>query len=1377
MLIKLKVDRRNRINQEPQHQRSQSQPENRTQHRRNTRGRTRLYQTRPVAPPLSTRLPPSLSSTPLQTRSGNLSPINTTFDFNTQTRSPTPGTPKSPASPEVRERSLSPIANQRQYQQDLLTGSSPYTLGNEEIVYRAIAGSSRNNQDLINFDNSDRLIIGPGSEIGDDEIQSDNTIADEQENENNFQYNLDNILPEYNNIINNNQEDDYNFEINNQDGNNSPSGESSESSDSQEENEESEEEMAMLVKPPKFSATSQEDPSEWFDDYELATNANGWNDERKKNAMGAYLKKGAREWYLEWATINDAHDWAALRRAFTAKYCNDDFHEQWLDELRGLKQRKGESVEDYYYSVKRMANRAGIDGVATLPYFIRGLLPEIRAVVKTHAPVNLAAALTKAKQYEQGKGEIKKHKKKYKRYESSSDSSDSSESEDEKSRRKRKEQKKKKNKKPNSDEELDELTKRFEKLQINLMQQVSNMTKNFERQNRGGNNREVYPKNNNFNNNNNLPRRCYNCNEVGHFARDCLSEKKQHQFGKNISYVEYDNESDDGEYEIYEAIRNKPNTRSTSLRKPGRPPKTPAPPKVQFNPEVKYKEPEILVDFEEDPFDETINDIEMKDDPPKKIIKPKVQRTKRQPSIIDQLTSYDIADDILNSPANVKIGQMLQYPDQKRNLTKILKRSATPSNYVETGEEKRTTAAKCYVRIKGNPVAAVLDSGAAVSIITEKLRRQLGLRTETPSNIIVITANGTKQRALGEIHSVGIAVKNLLIPMKLRVIDSTESNLLLGTDFFEKTQAQWDFKTCNIKLRYEGQEVDVETTHSDHINTNQISNNEYDDEYEDDNDIQNDLEYELEEEEGLQELESFQSECICPQHNDKLPRHMVEENPAIFFTNCEREQTKENNEDEKPISKQQGILNEQQTNETDKLFLDNIDVFAENISEEGQTIELTQTHIVEHEIKTNDAEPIKQRPYRIAPSENQFVKNELDAMLDKGIIRESTSPWASPIVIVPKKNNKKRICIDYRRLNKVTEKDVYPLPIIDDILEMFDGAKWFSTLDLASGYWQVAVKEEDKRKTAFVTKHGLYEFNVMPFGLCNAPATFQRLMDKVLSRFIGKFLVVYLDDVTIYSQTFDEHMTHLKTVFKTLRKAQLKLNRDKCHFFLHSIKFLGHEITRQGILPDEEKIDKVKNFPTPHNLRTLRGFIGLASYYRKFINKFSDIAKPLNKLLQKDEPFVWSKEQRKAFELLKHHLITAPILQHPKYDKPFYLHTDASSFGLGAVLAQKDEENKREFAIAYASRSLNTAEKNYSATDLECLAVIWAVEYFRHYFGTDHFYVVTDHSALKWLHTSELKGRRARWILRLEPYNYTIIHRAGRKHNNADSLSRLPQSD
>jgi RNase H-like domain found in reverse transcriptase len=223
------------------------------------------------------------------------------------------------------------------------------------------------------------------------------------------------------------------------------------------------------------------------------------------------------------------------------------------------------------------------------------------------------------------------------------------------------------------------------------------------------------------------------------------------------------------------------------------------------------------------------------------------------------------------------------------------------------------------------------------------------------------------------------------------------------------------------------------------------------------------------------------------------------------------------------------------------------------------------------------------------------------------------------------------------------------------------------------------------------------------------------------------------------------------------------------------VKLLGHVINREGIQPDDDKIVKVKDFPKPTTIRQLRGFLGLASYYRKFIKNFSSIARPLNSLLEKDTPFEWMDDHQQAFETLKRHLIMAPILRYPNFSQPFYLHTDASGTGIGAVLAQK--ENKKEYAVAYASRSLNKAERNYSTTELECLAVIWAVEHFHQYLGTQHFFLITDHSALQWLKTTELKGRRARWILRLESYNFTIKHRAGRKHNNADAMSRMYETE
>jgi hypothetical protein len=394
-------------------------------------------------------------------------------------------------------------------------------------------------------------------------------------------------------------------------------------------------------------------------------------------------------------------------------------------------------------------------------------------------------------------------------------------------------------------------------------------------------------------------------------------------------------------------------------------------------------------------------------------------------------------------------------------------------------------------------------------------------------------------------------------------------------------------------------------------------------------------------------------------------------------------------------------------------------------------------------------------------------------MMKHKLIRPSNSPWTSPVVLVKKKNGKLRFCVDYRKLNNVTKKDAYPLPRIDEMLNTLAGSHWFSTLDLASGYWQVAMHPRDKEKTAFVTRYGTYEFNVMPFGLCNAPATFQRLMDRVYEGIAWKFVVVYLDDTIVYSRTFDDHLKHLNEVFRRIKQAGLRLNIEKCNFWMQRLPFLGHIIAPSGIAPDPTKIEAVQKIQPPQNITQLRSFLGLAGYYRQFIQNFSAVAKPLNRLLQKDEPYRWTHIQQEAFNELKDRLTAAPILAYPNFRKTFILATDASYYGFGATLSQLDQ-NHKEHPIAYASKSLRKEEVNYGATELECAAVVWAIEHFHKYLGATKFILVTDHSALKWLRTAEPKGRIGRWILKLQPYNFEIFHKPGRIHSNVDALSRLP---
>ena len=318
-----------------------------------------------------------------------------------------------------------------------------------------------------------------------------------------------------------------------------------------------------------------------------------------------------------------------------------------------------------------------------------------------------------------------------------------------------------------------------------------------------------------------------------------------------------------------------------------------------------------------------------------------------------------------------------------------------------------------------------------------------------------------------------------------------------------------------------------------------------------------------------------------------------------------------------------------------------------------------------------------------------------------------------------------------------------------------------------------------REKTAFITKFGTFEFKVMPFGLCNAPATFQRTMDKVLKDLKDKFVMVYLDDVIIYSKTFNEHLQHIEQVFERIQSANLRLKAEKCKFAANELQFLGHVVGSEGVKPDPEKVDKIVNYPVPKNIRELRGVLGLFSYYRRFIKDFSQRADPLYELLKKESNYEWTEKQQKAFEELKQKITTAPVVKYPDFEQPFFLYTDASITGVGAVLAQKDGKN--EHVIAYASRTLTPAERNYGITELECLAIVWAVKYFRHYIYGSKLTIVTDHSALTWLlnSASESTNRRLeRWKIMLSEYDFEIYYRKESIHQNADALSRLnPTSD
>lgn len=447
------------------------------------------------------------------------------------------------------------------------------------------------------------------------------------------------------------------------------------------------------------------------------------------------------------------------------------------------------------------------------------------------------------------------------------------------------------------------------------------------------------------------------------------------------------------------------------------------------------------------------------------------------------------------------------------------------------------------------------------------------------------------------------------------------------------------------------------------------------------------------------------------------------------------------------------------------------------------------TNLVEHEIKLHDETPFKEPYRRIPPGMFEEVRQHLREMLDAGAIRESNSPFSSNVVLVRKKDNSLRFCIDFRKLNSRTIRDAYPTARVDETIESLAGATYFSKFDLRSAYWQCGIREEDKHKTAFsVGPLGFYECNRLPFGLTNAVACFQRMIEKCMGELHLRDCLVFLDDIIVFSKSVDEHFSRLERMFRCLSDNGLKLKGSKCVFFQTEVKYLGFVVSVDGIKPDDEKLSAVQNWPEITNVRELRRFLGFTSFYRKFVKDYSKIAKPLNDLLighpsgkkQKGRskikskiPWKWTAVEQKARDELIHRLTNPPILAYADYMLPFIVHCDASGDGLGAILYQKQDGHER--VIAYASRSLRGAEKLYPAHKREFLALKWAVtDKFHDYLVGNRFEVRTDNNPLTYvLGKAKLDATSQRWIASLADFDFTITYRSGKSSIDCDALSRL----
>ena len=458
-------------------------------------------------------------------------------------------------------------------------------------------------------------------------------------------------------------------------------------------------------------------------------------------------------------------------------------------------------------------------------------------------------------------------------------------------------------------------------------------------------------------------------------------------------------------------------------------------------------------------------------------------------------------------------------------------------------------------------------------------------------------------------------------------------------------------------------------------------------------------------------------------------------------------------------------------NELKNLVMEYIDIFK------SPDQKLSCTSNVMHRIITEDVPPILKRPYRVPFYRQEILKREIQKLLDDGIITESQSPWSFPAILVEKKRHpgediQYRLCIDYRDLNAITKTDYFPLPNIQETIDKLSGARLFSTMDLASGYFQVPVYPDDQEKTGFSTPDNHYHFLRMAMGLKNAPATWSRMMHHILGKLTYTACLVYLDDIIVFSQDEQTHLKRLRHVFQKMREANLKFKPTKCNFMKKETEYLGHLIIARGLTTHPDKTKIIESYPIPASVKELRAFLGLCGFYRKFVTNFAKISQPLTLLTKKDVKYSWGPEQQEAFVTLKRALISPPVLRYPDFSKQFIVNTDASATAVAAILTQKHDGV--ELPICFSSRTLNAAERRYSAIERECLAVVFAVKTYRNYLTGTHFVIMTDHRPLKYLLTmKDPSSRLSKWAMYLMEYSFTILYRPGKQNTNVDSLTRL----
>lgn len=636
--------------------------------------------------------------------------------------------------------------------------------------------------------------------------------------------------------------------------------------------------------------------------------------------------------------------------------------------------------------------------------------------------------------------------------------------------------------------------------------------------------------------------------------------------------------------------------------------------------------------------------------------------------------------------------------------------------------KKERSLLRIGISIGGNSVKALIDSGASRNYVSKSFATRWKLPVKNTNRWKVRLGDGSIRTIGSEVQDLSIVLRGsngaLEDVVSFGVIDTTSFDVLLGLSWLRRINPKIDWATGELTVQVNDRTVVIPPAKASRMLC-------------------------LDDIEDLDFID--------------MEEEMPDEGYLIWIEEDEKKEKESTSGDVEGPPELKRVLER----------------FAGSFREELGGLPPSRT--VDHQInlETNTAPPV--RPlYRTSPREAEEMKVQLKDLMDKGFVEPSKSPFGAQVLFVPKAGGKLRMVVDYRELNKITIKDRYPLPRIDDLLDVLGDARYFSKIDLNSGYHQIRVREEDVPKTAFRTRYGHFQFKVMPFGLTNAPATFQALMNTIFADERDKFLVVYLDDILVFSRTLEEHLEHLEIVLKKLQDNQLYARGSKCEFLKSEVPFLGHIVSRDGIKVDPEKIATIKDWKSPTTVKQIRSFLGLASYYRRFIRGFANIAAPLNELLKKGSKFNWGVKEETAFGQLKVALTEAPVLSMPDFKRQFILTCDASDVAIGSVLSQVFDGDKLDRPIAFYSRKLSSTETRYPTHEREMLAIYDSVLHFRCYLESDQtFLVQTDHASLRFMkEQSRLSRRIAKWIERLQPFHYDIQYKPGKTNVVADALSR-----